>query len=73
MFFVTGEVPDSMQGKYQCSGVLWCNESLNNKSIKYIRMNNNVKGKPNLTIHSFCEWINEDLLPNETLESGFPQ
>jgi len=28
---------------------------------------------PNLTIHSFCEWINEELFPNETLEPGFPR
>ena len=29
--------------------------------------------KPNFTIHSFCEWINKELLPNETLEPGFPR
>lgn len=72
-FIETGEIPDCKQGKYQRSGILWSNESLNKKAIKYIRLNNNVKGKPNLTVHSFCEYINEDLLQNETLEPGFPR
>lgn len=31
-----------------------------------------VKGKANLTAGSFCSWIDEELLPNETLEPGFP-
>jgi len=34
MCLETGEVPDSMQRKYQHNGVLWYNESLNKKSIK---------------------------------------
>ena len=32
-----------------------------------------VKGRPNLTIASFCQWINEELLPNATLAPGFPR
>ena len=72
-FLETGVIPDNKQGKYQRSGVLWSSENLNKKAIRYVRNNNNVKGKPNLTVHSFCEWINEDLLPNETLQPGFPR
>ena len=68
-----GKVPESKQGKYQRTGVLWTSENLNKKAIKYVRLNNNVKGRPNLTIGSFCEWVNNDLLPNETLEPGFPR
>ena len=34
---------------------------------------NNVKGKPNLTVRGFCEWVNNDLLDNETLETGYPR
>ena len=31
------------------------------------------KGKPNLTASHFCQWVNDDLLPNETLKPGFPR
>ena len=72
-FFETGEVPRSKQGQYQRTGVLWKNEDLNKKASRYIRDNAAVKGKPNLTAGKFCEWVNDDLLPNETLEPGFPR
>ena len=73
-FFNTGgELPESRQGHYQRSGVLWRNESLNKKAARFIRANSAVKGKPNLTVGTFCQWVNEELLPNETLEPGFPR
>ena len=68
-----GEVPESKQGHYQRTGVLWRNENLNKKATRYIRDNASVKGKPNLTAGKFCQWVNNDLLPNETLEPGFPR
>ena len=68
-----GELPENKQGKYQRTEILWSSEDLNRKAVKYVRNNSNVKGKPNLTISSFSEWVNEDLLPNETLEPGFPR
>ncbi len=46
---------------------------LNKKASRFIWENANVKGQLNLTIAKFCEWVNEDLLPNETLEPGFPR
>ena len=67
-----GVIPESQQGKYLWSGVLWSNEDLNKKASSYIRENACVKGQPNLTIAKFCEWVNEDLLFNSTLEPGFP-
>ena len=30
-----------------------------------------MKGKPNLTIGKFCQWVNEIILPNVDLEPGF--
>ena len=66
-------LPDSKQGQYQRSGVLWKDEELNRKASEYIRANTVVKGRPNLTIASFCQWINEELLPNATLAPGFPR
>ena len=67
-------------GKYERSGIIWCKrkkgtfvEQLNAKAKKYIRLNSNVKGHPNLTVGSFCQWVNNTLLPNTTLEPGFPR
>ena len=54
-FMEEGEVPESKQGKYQRSGVLWSNEDLNRKATKYIRENASVKGQPNLTVGKFCQ------------------
>ena len=72
-FMLNGSIPDSQQGHYQRSGVLWSCESLNKKATTFVRANAHVKGRPNLTTHSFCQWINETLLPNESLEPGFPR
>lgn len=66
-------VAETKQGGYQRTGVLWKNETLNRKAARYIRENAFVKGRANLTAGSFCSWINEVLLPNETLEPGFPR
>ncbi len=67
------EVPDSKQGQYQQTGVLWKDEELNKNALEYIRANNVVKGRPNMTRAGYCEWINENLLPNTTLEPEFPR
>ena len=72
-FRENGCIPDSKQGHYQRTGVLWSCEDLNKKATKYVRENSNVKGRPNLTKLSFCRWVNEELLPNENLEPGFPR
>ena len=68
-----GEIPESSQGTYQRSGIMWSREDLNKKTTKYIRENADVKGRPNLTARQFCNWVNKVLLPNETLEPGFPR
>ena len=72
-FTQNGEIPQSQQGGYQRSGVLWTNEDLNKKATEYIRGNADLKGQPNLTVGKFCQWVNDDLLPNETLPPGFPR
>lgn len=43
----SGCIPESEQGKYERSGVVWRNEHLNKKAAIYIRSNSNVKGSPN--------------------------
>ena len=65
-----GVVIDHEQGRYQRSGVLWNCESLSQKAAQHIREKASVKGASNLTCLSFCEWVNEQLLPNEVLEPG---
>ena len=68
-----GTIKDHRQGHYQRPGILWYCESLSSKAAKYIRENTAVKGRGNLICFSFCEWVNEDLLQNSTLEPGFPR
>ena len=65
-----GSFPDTLQGKYQRSGVLWQNEELNRKAV---RENASVKGKPNMNLRSFTSWVNECLLPFQSLEPGYPR
>ena len=68
-----GSFPDTLQGKYQQEGVLWKNEELNRIATNYIRENNVSKGRPNLTASSFCQWVNDCLLPTHVLEPGYPR
>ena len=68
-----GIITDHEQGHYQRSGVLWNSEDLSKKATQHIREKASVKGASNLTSLSFCQWVNEDLLPNEVLEPGFPR
>lgn len=63
-----GEIPRGQARPTQRSGVMWSREDQNKKATRYIRENASVKGQPNLTIGKFCHWVNDDLLPNETLE-----
>ncbi len=67
-----GEFPEAQHGKYQRSCV-WNDEDLNKKATEYVRSNAAVKGRPNLTSIDFCCWVNNSLLPNSTLEPGFPR
>ena len=68
-----GVLPESKQGSYQRSGVLWQSEELNLRVREYFRLNAAVKGTLNLTAAAFCRWVNKSLLPNSTLEPGFPR
>ena len=68
-----GIITDHEQGHYQRSGVLWNSEDLSKKATQHIREKASVKGASNLTSLSFCQSVNEDLLPNEVLEPGFPR
>ena len=66
-------MPESKLGRHQRSGVMWRNEELNKKAREYVWANAHVKEHPNTTSIDFCRWVNETLLPNSTLEPGFPR
>ena len=65
--------PDSAQGSYQRSDVLWQHEELNKKAREFVKANASIKRKKNLTAAAFCHWINEVLLHNSVLDPGFPR
>ena len=66
-----GVLPESKHGKHQRTSV-WIDEDLNEKATEYARSNDAVKGQI-LTFIDFCCWVNDSLLPNSTLEPGFPR
>ena len=49
------------------------NEEICKRASVYVRENAAPRGRPNLTASAFCHWVNNDLLPNSTLEPGFPR
>ena len=66
-----GTFLDTLQGKYQRTGILSQNEELNKKASKFVHENAFLKGKPNMTLSSFTKWVNQCLLPNYSLEPGY--
>lgn len=70
---MNGELPYTLQGKYQRTRVLWHNEELNKLATRYVRENKVVKGQPNMRFQLFTNWVNQILLPNHGLEPGFPR
>ena len=72
-FKEAGEIPGNKQGHYLRTGLLWSSEDLNKKAIEFVRENSNKKGEANLTSVTFCQWVNDCLLPNSNLEPGFPR
>ena len=67
-----GEFSDTQQGHYVRDNTLMSNEELCEKVRVYVRANAAPRGRPNLTSSAFCQWVNNDLLPNSVLEPGYP-
>ena len=55
------------------SRTIMSNEEMCERARVYIRENAAPQGRPNLTAAAFCQWVNNDLLPNSTLDPGFPR
>ena len=68
-----GELPDFLRGTYARMNCVSNDEDLTMKAREYVRENAFRKGSPNMTAGSFASWVNNDLLPNATLESGAPR
>ena len=68
-----GELPDFLRGKYERMQAIANNEDLTEQARLYVRENSFKKGAPNMTARSFCSWVNDELLPNSTLEPGAPR
>ena len=67
-----GVFSDTQQGHYVRNNTLMSNEELCEKARVYVRANAAPRGRPNLTSSAFCQWVNNDLLPNSVLEPGYP-
>ena len=65
-----GRLSERRQGKYerQC---IYHNEEINQQAATWVKEHAFVKGKPNMTAHSFCGWVNDDLLPSVHLPPPF--
>ena len=65
-----GEFSESQQGHYV---TLMSNEELCERAREYVRENAAPRGRPNLTSAAFCQWVNNELLPNTVLDPGYPR
>ena len=65
-----GHFSIQLQGKYERHCVHH-DEALNHKAAEWVREHAFVKGEPNMTAQSFCEWVNNDLLPSSHLPPHF--
>ena len=67
-----GEFSQQMQGKYERHCV-YHDETLNHKAAEWVREHAFKKGEPNMTAQTFCEWVNNSLLPSSHLPPHFPR
>ena len=65
-----GEFSESQQGHYV---TLMSNEELCDTAREHVRENAAPRGRPNLTAAAFCQWVNNELLPNTVLDPGYPR
>ena len=67
-----GQFTVRQQGKYERHCV-YHDEELNLKAAAWVREHGFVKGAPNMTAQSFCDWTNNDLLLSSHLPPYFPR
>ena len=57
-----GEFHEDSRGKYVRYQVI-SDEDYHDRALEWVHSNSSVKGKPNVAVRDFCEWINNTLLP----------
>ena len=67
-----GKFKESRQGKHQRHCLL-NDENLRLDAAMYVREHAYQKGAANLTVKSFCQWVNNELLPSHTLSPQLPR
>jgi hypothetical protein len=67
------QLMESSQGHYVRNNTLMSSEELSEKMRVYVRENAAPHGRPHVTASAFCQWVNNDLLPNSVLEPGYPR
>ena len=67
-----GEFSDTQQGHYIRNNTLMSNEDICERARVYVQEKPASRGRPNLTANLFCQWVNNELLPNSVLEPGYP-
>ena len=67
-----GHSSDSSRGKYE-RFCLFNDEGIRLEASMWVRQNAHKKGAANMTAASFCEWVNNELLPSSTLPPFFPR
>ena len=67
-----GELEETKRGKY-ARFCIYHDEEINRKAAAWVRENAFQKGAPNMTAYSFCEWVNNNLLPASHLPPQYPR
>ena len=67
-----GKFPESRQGKFE-RHCLFNDENLRLQAAMWVRENSYQKGEANMTARSFCQWVNDHLLPTQDLPPELPR
>ena len=67
-----GKFSETKQGKYKRHWLL-NDENLRLEASMWVRENSYKKGEPNMTAQSFCQWVNDHLLPSQNLPPELPR
>ena len=71
-FESNGQFKETRQGKYKRNCLLK-DENLRLEASMWVREHACKKGEANMTAKSFCQWVNEDLLPSHNLPPNLPR
>ena len=67
-----GQFPETKQGRYKKMCLL-NDEELRLEASMWVRANAYKKGEANMTASTFCQWVNDELLPSHHLPPELPR